>query len=284
MARRAGIAKPRCGSVTFIHRFNSQLLLSPHFHALLPDGVFFVDEDGALQFEQLPPPRDDEVEALVRRIGGRIEALVQQQSDDTIDDDDPDALQQSLAEAALAPRRHPWQTRTAPPPTDRPRCFQLDGYSLHANVAVAADDRAGLRRLLRYGARPALAARRVSLSTQGMVLYQLRKPTVTGRTQIVMTPQQFIRRLAALTPPPWLHLIRFHGVFASAHGQRQAITQRVAEQADPADDPFACSPLRPERSTDRDDTPSNAPPPPRHVRIAWAELLRRNHFEKSPVK
>jgi hypothetical protein len=57
-ARRAGIVKPQCASVTFIQRFNSQLLLSPHFHALLPDGVFVVGDDGALRFEPLPPPRD----------------------------------------------------------------------------------------------------------------------------------------------------------------------------------------------------------------------------------
>ncbi|MBK8479666.1 MAG: transposase [Proteobacteria bacterium] len=94
---------------------------------------------------------------------------------------------------------------------------------------MAAEDRRGLRRLLRYGARPALAARRVSL-LEGMVVYRLRKPTATGRTQLQMTPQQFIRRLAALTPPPWLNLIRFYGVFASAHRQRQAIAQRVAQQ------------------------------------------------------
>ncbi|MBK8481828.1 MAG: transposase [Proteobacteria bacterium] len=272
VARRVGIAQPLCGSVTFIHRFNSQLLLSPHFHALVPDGVFSVDEGGALGFAQLPPPRDDEVEALLRRIGDRIEALVQQQCADAIDDDDPDALQHSLAEATQAPRRHPWQTHPAPQPPARPRCFALDGYSLHADVAVAAEDRRGLRRLLRYGARPALAARRVSL-LEGMVVYRLRKPTATGRTQLQMTPQQFIRRLAALTPPPWLNLIRFYGVFASAHRQRQAIAQRVAQQLDPADDPFACPPLRPQQSTDRHDAPSSAPPP--HLRIAWSELLRR---------
>jgi hypothetical protein len=271
-ARRVGIAQPLCGSVSFIHRFNGQLLLSPHFHAILPDGVFFIDDNGALQFAQLPPPSDDDVEKLARRIAERIDRLVQRHRDDAVDDDDdPDALQQSLAEAAQVPRRHPWQTHTSPPKPQPSRCFALDGYSLHANVAVAAEDRRGLRRLLRYGGRAALAARRVSLNEQGMVVYTLRKPTSTGRTQIVMTPQQFIGRLAALTPPPWLNLTRFHGVFASNHSQRQAIAQRVSEQSDPSDDPFACAPLR--KPTDANEPASNAPP--KHVRIAWSELLRR---------
>ena len=64
-------------------------------------------------------------------------------------------------------------------------------------------------------------------------------------------------------------------VFASAHGQRQAIAQRVAAEADPSDDPFACPPLRRQLSTDGDDAISDASPPPPHVRIAWSELLRR---------
>jgi hypothetical protein len=275
-ARRAGIADPQCASVTFIHRFNSQLLLSPHVHAILPDGVFVIGDDGALRFEPLPPPSDDEVEQLLRRIGGRIEARVQQRSDDAIVDDDPDALQTSLAEAAEAPRRSPWHTRTTAPATQRPRCFALDGYSLHADVAVADDDRRGLQRLLRYGARPALAARRVSLSSDGMVVYTLRKPTATGRTQLVMTPRKFMRRLAALIPPPWVNLTRFHGAFASASRHRDAIAAAVAQQRDPGDDPLACPPLRRQRSADDDDAASDAPPPPLHRRIAWSELMRRS--------
>jgi hypothetical protein len=269
-ARRAGIPQPLCGSVTFVHRFNGQLLLAPHFHAIVPDGVFFIDDNESLQFAPLPPPRDDDVEKLSRRIAARIDMLVQRHRDEAVDDDDSDALQQSLTEAAQPPRRHRWQTQTPPPPP-RPLCFALDGYSLDANVAVAAEDRRGLRRLLRYGARAPLAARRVGLNEDGMVVYTLRKPTFTGRTQLVMTPRQFIRRLAALTPPPWLNLTRFHGVFASNHSQRQTITQCVAEQSDPNDDPFTCAPLR--KPTDSDNPASD--PPPKHVRIAWSELLRR---------
>jgi hypothetical protein len=271
-ARRAGIAQPLCGSVSFIHRFNGQLLLSPHFHAILPDGVFFIDDNGSLQFAQLAPPSDDDVQKLARRIAARIDTLVQRHRDEAVDDAEPDALQQSLAEAVAPPRRHPWQTRTSPPKPQQPRCFALDGYSLHANVAVAAEDRRGLRRLLRYGGRAALAARRVSLDEKGMVVYKLRKPTSTGRTQLVMNPQQFIRRLAALTPPPWLNLTRFHGVFASNHSQRQVVAQLVSEQSDPNEDPFVCTHLR-KRSADGDAPASD--PPPKYLRIAWSELLRR---------
>jgi len=74
---------------------------------------------------------------------------------------------------------------------------QAKASATSGNVAVAAEDRRGLRRWLRYGARAALAARRVSLDEEGMVVYKLRKPTSTGRTPLVMTPQQFIPGLPA---------------------------------------------------------------------------------------
>ena len=36
-----------------------------------------------------------------------------------------------------------------------------------------------------------------------------------GITHLVMSPLEFMQRLAALVPRPRLHLIRFHGVLAS---------------------------------------------------------------------
>ena len=96
-----------------------------------------------------------------------------------------------------------------------------------------------------------------------------------------MTPQQFIGRLAALTPPPWLHATGFHGVFAAASAHRHAVAERVAAEQDPHDDPFACHPLARAdvtdvKATEPDDAQAAEPKTmPPHVRIAWSELLRR---------
>ena len=38
--------------------------------------------------------------------------------------------------------------------------------------------------------------------------------TAPAKTHIVMSPLEFMQRLAALVPRPRLHLIRFHGVLA----------------------------------------------------------------------
>jgi hypothetical protein len=40
-------------------------------------------------------------------------------------------------------------------------------------------------------------------------------PYRDGTTHLVLDPLDFIARLAALVPPPRVHLTRFHGAFAA---------------------------------------------------------------------
>ena len=68
-ARALGIAQPMVGAITFCQRYGSLLQFTPHFHSWLPDGVFALDDSGALQLHELPPPDDAEVAALAWRIG-----------------------------------------------------------------------------------------------------------------------------------------------------------------------------------------------------------------------
>ncbi len=50
-----------------------------------------------------------------------------------------------------------------------------------------------------------------------------------GTTHIVMSPLEFMQRLAALVPRPRLHLIRFHGVLAPHARLRAAIVPGATE-------------------------------------------------------
>jgi hypothetical protein len=54
----------------------------------------------------------------------------------------------------------------------------------------------------------------------------------SGTTHLVMSPLEFIRRLAALVPRPRLHLVRFHGVLALEARPREGPAWR-AEDATP---------------------------------------------------
>jgi hypothetical protein len=84
-ARRLGAADPRTGGVTAVQRCGSALNLNVHFHTLTPDGVFELDEDGPARFVSLPPPEDEDVEAILRRVirrTARVLAAYDEESED----------------------------------------------------------------------------------------------------------------------------------------------------------------------------------------------------------
>jgi hypothetical protein len=128
---------------------------------------------------------------------------------------------------------------------------------LHAGIGVEADQREKLERLTRYVSRPPVVIERLDLTAQGQVRYRLKTPYRDGTTHIVLEPLDFIARLAALVPPPRVHLTRFHGVFAANAALRAAVTPagRGAGASQPA-------------------TPEQ-PPASKDVRMNWARRLQR---------
>jgi hypothetical protein len=95
---------------------------------------------------------------------------------------------------------------------------------LHAAVRCGADQRKPLDRLCRYITRPALANERLSEQCHGPSRARHLKSSYRGGTiHIVMHPQEFMQRLAALVPRPRSHLIRFHGVLAPRAKLRAAV-------------------------------------------------------------
>ena len=83
----------------------------------------------------------------------------------------------------------------------------MSGLTLHAAVRCAANDRQALEQLRRYITRPALANERLQTNAAGQVVLKLKTPWRDGTTHLVMSPLEFMQRLAALVPRPRLHLI-----------------------------------------------------------------------------
>ncbi len=85
-------------------------------------------------------------------------------------------------------------------------------------------DRQGLERLVRYCARPPLSLERLGRLDDDHLVYRLRKPTVDGRTELILTPLQLLDRLAYLVTPPRVHKHRYCGVLAPNARLRKAVT------------------------------------------------------------
>ena len=90
----------------------------------------------------------------------------------------------------------------------------MAGFSLHPGVAARAEERKKLERVCRCISRPAVSEKRLSLTANGNVRYQLKTPYRDGTTHVIFEPLDFIARLAALVPKPRVNLTPFHAVFA----------------------------------------------------------------------
>jgi hypothetical protein len=80
--------------------------------------------------------------------------------------------------------------------------------SLHAGVSAEAHQRDKLERLCRYICRPAVSEKRLALTSNGNIRYQLKTPYRDGTTHVIFEPLDFIAKLAALVPKPRVNLTR----------------------------------------------------------------------------
>ncbi len=264
-ARALGVPDGRTGSITVLQRFGSSLNLNLHFHVLVLDGVYTV-EDGEPRFVRLAPPTTDDVAHLVERVADAALAwLARQGIDDDELPDDPDDAHLLVQAASLAGRTALGRRRVRRVQTFRgrqvrlpPRCAACDGFTLHGGTAVGRRDREGLERLCRYIARPPLASDRIEVLPDGRVRLALKTPWHDGTTSLVFTRQDFVARLAALVPPPRAHTVLYHGVLAP----RAELSSRIVPTPPPPP---------PEASLRLTGVP--APVPARWR--TWAELLAR---------
>jgi hypothetical protein len=161
------------GAISFVQRFDSSLALNVHYHALIPDGVFVRDGDDPdvrPRFVEIDPPADEDVAGLLDRIIERVVALLRRRGR-LHDDDASDDQAQAHLVLATSPAKGDGHTFVEEPLPSL--CARKDGFSLHAGVAVHANDRLGLERLCRYGLRPPLAQGRLAESSDGTLLYML---------------------------------------------------------------------------------------------------------------
>ena len=268
------------GAVTLIQRFGSALNLNVHFHMIFPDGVYVPGDQPV--FRHVPAPTSVQLQVLVQQIAGRMGRLLERRGlverdmeNAWLATDGPggpldDLIGHSITyRIAVGPRAgqklFTLQTlsASATPEAEQQGDYrgaaQAGGFSLHAGIDIEPHQRPKLERLCRYVSRPPVAVDRMALTDSGQVRYSLKTPYRDGTTHIVLKPLDLMARLAALVPPPRMHLTRYHGVFAPHSKLRAAVT--------PAGQGKGKKPPA-EEGTDK-------PTTPRHVAMSWAKRLKR---------
>jgi hypothetical protein len=226
------------------------------------DGVYVTDADG-VKFKLVKAPSHEELSSLLYQISERVGRYLHREGLLEIDAENSSLSLESVEQGAmddllgssilyriavgahqgrkaftvqrLGPKEEMIQSDT--------RLVKMAGFSLHADVATLGHEREKLERLCRYITRPAVSIQRLSLTSQGEVVYQLKTPYRDGTTEVVFEPLDFtapahpcargisasvhvIARLAALVPKPRVNLTRFHGVFAPNAKLREQVTPR----------------------------------------------------------
>jgi hypothetical protein len=208
----------------------------------MADGVYVEDPDGSPRFRWVKAPTSAELTQLTHRSAHRVghflerQGLLEQAVENSYlatDADNEDPMNILLGHAityriAVGPQTgRKVFTLQALPACDEPFDDEVGreaGFSLHAGVAARADERKKLERLCRYISRPAVSEKRLAITPNGNVRYQLKTPYRDGTTHVIFEPLDFIARLAALVPKPRVNLTRYHGVFAPNSRHRALVT------------------------------------------------------------
>ena len=208
------------------------------------DGVYMEDEYQQLRFRQTKAPTKTELEQLVHTLSHRIarflerKGLLERDMENswlTFDEEVDEALSQIHGSSityriACGPNvgKKVFTLQTLPSTsnatTQSDRVAKTAGFSLHAGVAAARHQRDKLERLARYISRPGVSEKRLSVTANNKIRYELKTPYRDGTTHVFFEPLDYIARLAALIPKPRINLTRYHGVFAPNSKLRSQIT------------------------------------------------------------
>jgi ribosomal protein S27E len=301
LARKAGYTKAtaRTGAVTLIQCFGGALNAHIHFHMLFLDGVYADNKHGTSGFHRLKAPTNDELTQLTHTIAHRVgrylerQGLLMRDTDqsyltaDAVGADNESPMSHLLGSSityriAMGPQqgRKVFTLQTLPDCEDdqfASRVGNVAGFSLHAGVAARAHERDKLERLCRYIARPAVSTKRLSMTRNGQVRYELKTPWRNGTTHVIFEPLDImyrmygmpraqgcagaaISRLVALIPKPRVNLTRFHGVFAPNSKHRAEVTPAKRGKG---------------KKTKAANDKQDQTPAERHAAMTWAQRLKR---------
>ena len=218
--------------MTAIQRFGGALQVHVHFHLLVAEGIW----DGP-KFVPLSI-KDEDVRAIVAVAAARILRKAVARGLVELDDEgvmtlirpevaDEEKQQELALLQATAPRPRSGGTRKEEFPRRRRYHARSSGFDLDAGVRIAASDRTGLERLSRYLLRGPVASDRLVALPDGRFELTLKRAWRDGTCSFVWTGEELVGKLAALVAPFRQKLVRYHGILAPNHPQREAVVSKV---------------------------------------------------------
>jgi len=294
--RELGLQEAETGAVSFVQRFGGSMNCHTHLHVIVIDGVYTRQEGGTPRFQFVEPPSAQELASMVATICERVcrmlgrRGLMGEASHDSNEVRQPEAAIDGCRTVALSRGRF---ERLDDQGRAQQRLFADDeqgmrrkkdarwsadckGFSLHAGVSFGALDRKGRERLVRYCTRPPLAMDRLSVLRDGSVAYKLKWANKRSSHR-VMSPTEFMARLASIVAPPRLPLTRYHGVLAPNSSWRRAIVSG-ARRTDDDSEPRCAQQDRVKPQSKADESKAEAPKPRSRTStsyVSWSDLMRR---------
>jgi hypothetical protein len=291
-----GLSDAKAGAISVLHRFDSALKIDVHWHLLFADGVWTRTGEAAPVFHALGQLQPQDVPHVLTAIAARTHKLLKRRGllRDAVDDDDAPEDEFAAQEPALAavlksslldqtlfgPLRKPERERGPKPAVVHVRsknCADLQQFSLHANSSVAACNRTGLEKMIRYLCRPAVATDRVEwLNGDTEVRLRLKTAWRDGTTHIRLSGPDFVLRLVAMIPAPRRALLHYHGVFApSSKWRAQVVKDTPRPRANKAAATSECVHPHAQAPSATNKAVEATEPRPRSSRMPWHELMRR---------
>ena len=267
------------GAYTAIQRFGQSLALNIHYHSIFFDGAYLLPEtvDDKPVFFGIKSLSNEDLAEVLLKIVKKVKGYLTHEgfltadgeliSDSGSDDQSEDVLAQlqlaSVQNQVATGERSGKRVRLikndlllSDVQIESPRCVQVLGFSLHANVEVESEKRDQLEKLIRYFTRPPVAEKRLHLLENGDLFYEFKSSWRDGTIGVKFTPLEFIEKLSAMVPLPRRHLFRYHGLLAPNSEFRSQILP-IAD------------------SHDKDEEKAAAILPKKPLRISWADLLKR---------
>jgi hypothetical protein len=274
------------GAVAFIHRFGSSLNDHVHIHVCAVDGVF----------EEVAGEGDADAHAQARAPGVVFHPAT------GVDADTVAQVQASLRKRIL--RAFVGRGLLEGFEAQEMLAYRHSGFSVDTSVCIAAQDRAGLERLLRYCARPPFAMERLRKAGSELAYRCAKQHSEPGSDrryqrnakrgakhgaqadELHLRPLELIARLAALVPPPRVHRHLYYGVLAPnsrlraaavvlADAQAQVPGQAQAAQAESSSARATGEAMGTATGVPTKTEPSQPVRPKRPAHILWAVLIAR---------